>query len=366
MEFCSLMKLVSVLFGNFNSLDELGKNQFGVEAITTLVEAMTSPEYEGLLIIMAGYPHDMDAMLARNAGLKSRFTNRCDFQNWSADDSATYLLSHGAKKGFDVPGEAYETLYQAFSELIRLPGWANARDVLQVWDEILQRRANRVCNIRGYNREILMEDVDGALEKMINSRQSHPLPPHHPKTSMEEEGVADELGFNSDNFKIPKEDVVENKNDSYDDDSEQKEEKKEDNHSTGDDSEQKEEYEKEEASGREKEATDSEWQELCEAIRLQRQKEEDYRKLLEDMEIQRLEAIRQANAEQLARVEREILARMEAERKLEEQRLRAIERLRQLNNCPAGFNWFKVGGGWRCGGGSHFVTDEQLGRQFTT
>lgn len=41
------------------------------------------------------------------------------------------------------------------------------------------------------------------------------------------------------------------------------------------------------------------------------------------------------------------------------QRLQA--RLQKIGLCPAGFTWVKVGGGYRCTGGSHFVTDAQLG-----
>lgn len=57
-------------------------------------------------------------------------------------------------------------------------------------------------------------------------------------------------------------------------------------------------------------------------------------------------------------------AKEEAARKLREYQLQQ-ERLRQLMNCPAGFQWFKSGGGWRCGGGSHFVSDAELQAKFT-
>lgn len=50
---------------------ELGKGTFGEEALTTILAAMTDPEYK-LVIIIAGYPKDMEKMLARNVGLKSR------------------------------------------------------------------------------------------------------------------------------------------------------------------------------------------------------------------------------------------------------------------------------------------------------
>ena len=52
---------------------ELGKGAYGEEAITTLVAAMTDPEYK-LVVIIAGYPQDMEQMLAKNVGLKSRYS----------------------------------------------------------------------------------------------------------------------------------------------------------------------------------------------------------------------------------------------------------------------------------------------------
>jgi hypothetical protein len=78
--------------------------------------------------------------------------------------------------------------------------------------------------------------------------------------------------------------------------------------------------------------------------------------------------------EELQRVRREQEALMERLRKEKDQRLleeelarqRAVqERIRSICPCPAGFSWFQVGGGWRCGGGSHFVTQAELDRRFT-
>ncbi|KAG3238364.1 hypothetical protein PI124_g16669 [Phytophthora idaei] len=51
---------------------ELGKGMHGEEAMTTLVAAMTDPSYAGMVIVIEGYAKDMDVMLNRNAGLKSR------------------------------------------------------------------------------------------------------------------------------------------------------------------------------------------------------------------------------------------------------------------------------------------------------
>ena len=41
------------------------------------------------------------------------------------------------------------------------------------------------------------------------------------------------------------------------------------------------------------------------------------------------------------------------------------ERLRRIADCPAGYTWNKVSGGYRCAGGNHFVTEAELRRDYT-
>jgi hypothetical protein len=36
------------------------------------------------------------------------------------------------------------------------------------------------------------------------------------------------------------------------------------------------------------------------------------------------------------------------------------EKVQSIGKCPMGFAWHKEGGGWRCGGGSHFVSDLEI------
>lgn len=61
--------------------------------------------------------------------------------------------------------------------------------------------------------------------------------------------------------------------------------------------------------------------------------------------------------EQLDIVQRK---REEAERKRKEE-AKAQQKLRQMGVCVAGFRWIKQTGGYRCAGGSHWVSDSQLG-----
>ena len=51
---------------------ELGKGKFAIEALTSLVEYMTKDEYKHTSVIIAGYHEDIEEMLKKNEGLKSR------------------------------------------------------------------------------------------------------------------------------------------------------------------------------------------------------------------------------------------------------------------------------------------------------
>lgn len=83
----------------------LGQEMFGSEACDTLVAAMTDPQYAGLVVVIAGYPKDIDDMLARNAGLKSRFTHTLEFPDWEDNDCVEYFLERAKMKGFRLPTE---------------------------------------------------------------------------------------------------------------------------------------------------------------------------------------------------------------------------------------------------------------------
>jgi hypothetical protein len=73
---------------------------------------------------------------------------------------------------------------------------------------------------------------------------------------------------------------------------------------------------------------------------------------------QALAAVRALIAYQEQR--REELEQLDDEAREEEQDDEATmqERLQTRGPCPAGFPWFREGNGWRCGGGSHFVYDD--------
>src|SRR5690349_16907322 len=45
---------------------KLGEGMYGDEALTTILAGMTSDDYKGLIIVIAGYKKDIHQMLARN------------------------------------------------------------------------------------------------------------------------------------------------------------------------------------------------------------------------------------------------------------------------------------------------------------
>lgn len=60
-----------------------------------------------------------------------------------------------------------------------------------------------------------------------------------------------------------------------------------------------------------------------------------------------------------------IAERLEQERKEEEQRrkeeAKVQAKIRSMGICPAGYRWIKMGDGYRCGGGAHFLSNGELG-----
>ncbi|OQR96792.1 hypothetical protein THRCLA_21982 [Thraustotheca clavata] len=304
---------------------ELGEGHFGKEAMTTLVAAMTDPMYRGLVIIIAGYPADIDQMLNRNAGLKSRFARYFEFLDWSTTDCMLFMKDIFNKNNFNAEPDVFDLLEEKFDAVRVLPGWGNGRDVKQIWKALLNARASRVVGGPvGVEKFFSMDDVDGAFEEMLRARKpveqssglsydSTPFDPRLYQTSLPPMEPRFEILEETKNQ--VKENVLERENDQL----------------------PPAEIEEEPSCERDPGVSDVDWEELEAAKKA-------YAAHLENLK-------RLADAEKL----RQELAKAAA----------IQERIRQVSPCPVGYTWTKVGGGWRCAGGSHFVTDPQLNAQFT-
>lgn len=85
------------------------QDSFGLEAIDTLVKGMEDHRDE-LVVILAGYTKEMETFLTANSGLASRFPNRIEFPDYTADEllDITNLLARG--KGYRLAESCMEPL----------------------------------------------------------------------------------------------------------------------------------------------------------------------------------------------------------------------------------------------------------------
>ena len=383
----------------------LGLGPYGVEACDTIVQGMTSEEFRDVVIVIAGYPADIDDMLNRNAGLKSRFTHFFEFPDWEPEDCAAFFKQRGASEGFEVGTCVVEEFKQGCVELKSLNGWGNGRDVKKIWDEAKAERANRVCDTPEIERSLQLSDLQLAMSSMVAARK--------PKvsrisSSWKSEGWGNFRTQDSQND-IPssiKVDVSQNidsgaKNtqtdpfeeqsdvpDFPDDDAEVcfvNEERPDTAPDLRDDGVSDEAWarlqETKERDRLQMEEIAQEQAALDEFIAEQHIAEEEARIKLEidlrDMMQQKLERGEQERAIRLAEkaeARRRQLAELERRRRQEAQRntreelrkKQAIqERLRKVGLCPMGYVWHRVGGGWQCHAGGHYVTDQELEHTFT-
>ena len=169
----------------------LGNDQFGMDALNKLVSMMTEPEFSGgkMMIVLAGYEDDMHTMMARNVGLKSRFSRFINFEDWTEAKCCEFIFKalEGAKPhGYAIQEKNKCTfvIMEALAMLIDRPGWANARDAVTIVKEIEAARESRVARLMDNpaaqraratgepsDREPVTEaDVREAVEKFLASR----------------------------------------------------------------------------------------------------------------------------------------------------------------------------------------------------
>jgi SpoVK/Ycf46/Vps4 family AAA+-type ATPase len=117
-------KLVDSALGGVLFIDEAyalhneaysGGDAFGSEAVATLLKR-AEDDRERLVIVLAGYPQDMDRLLRSNPGLASRFSTRITFPSYSAEQLTRIAESIAGEAGDTFDPDAVPVLASIFSQ----------------------------------------------------------------------------------------------------------------------------------------------------------------------------------------------------------------------------------------------------------
>ncbi|KAB8232587.1 P-loop containing nucleoside triphosphate hydrolase protein [Aspergillus alliaceus] len=368
----------------------LAKGQFAKEAIDEIVACITHPKYaQKLIIILAGYEEDINRLMDINPGLTSRFPESIVFHGLDPNASITLLITLLRKqrdtlrekgKEFNIgilehlPADLRWKMHSCFEELCQTPNWANARDIQDLTKKIF---AKVIQNI-GAGRVVLTEsDILTQMGQMVKERSSQSRVGHshagrvvnHLPIATDTQDTAEPRMKASVSTSTttatniytlaqspdpdPNEPITSTPNTTV---------------------------------PRDAGVSDEIWNELqLDKLKAQ-QSEQVYHHLLQGMQTFK-DAFKQQHktaednsandsaikrAYEKERLHREIERRAQEEElerlrkkkaQIEEQRRKEAQtqrKLRQMGVCVMGYRWIKQSGGYRCAGGSHWVSDAQL------
>jgi hypothetical protein len=122
-----------------------GENDYGLEAIDMLVKTMD--EFAGrLLIIIAGYPREIEQFLNSNPGLSSRFAPSIQFPDYSVDELTLIFKNLADQEGYGYSPDVLQELKSKFNVIKWQDeiNFGNARAVKEVFEQMKGRLANRL------------------------------------------------------------------------------------------------------------------------------------------------------------------------------------------------------------------------------
>lgn len=146
---------------------------FGKEVVDTLVDEMTKHN-ENLVVVLAGYPKEMDQLLESNPGLRSRFKKFFLFPDYSSEELLAIIETY--VEGFQYQlSQGARTLLNQSIETHTFKG--NGRFATNLADEMIQAQAMRLMGA-AHEEDLIekaihieSEDVEKALNKFPLNRE---------------------------------------------------------------------------------------------------------------------------------------------------------------------------------------------------
>ncbi|KAK4548613.1 hypothetical protein LTR36_009523 [Oleoguttula mirabilis] len=360
-------KLIESCLGKVLFIDEayrLAEGGFAKEAVDQLVDCVTREEFLGkIVIILAGYENDINRLMDVNPGLSSRFPEVVDFKSMTPDDAFDLLARLFANKKrvnsavMSAPkAEFRDQVMECLSRLCDLENFASARDVQTLSKGMMGKMMKTFKASEGalaLTEQIVLEEIEKMIAERtrrarsamhtpkalpaLSAARTMEQPVHAPARNMVtaiETRAAQELEQHAGAEEQPAARV--------DDDAHEPNGPKQNKVAVRDvgvsgevwdqlqkDKRKEEEEQREVLRLKEEEAKLREWLKKCADAKRQRELDEIERKKKALEEKQKREAMEK-------------------------------EKLMKMGRCPVGYNWIRQSGGYRCAGGSHWVSDGDM------
>ena len=172
---------------------------FGQEAIDTILKAMEDNR-DDFVVIVAGYTEPMKKFIDSNPGLKSRFNKYIEFPDYNIDELEEIFNMNCKKYDYIVPEDVKHQIRALITarKIENIDNFANAREVRNLFEEIITNQARRIAAMAEPSEEdmmtILLEDLTDTVKKPEEEKKEEETSTEHAaeETPVEEDVPAEE------------------------------------------------------------------------------------------------------------------------------------------------------------------------------
>lgn len=168
---------------NLINSDNGGQDTFGNEAVATLMKRMEDDRGK-FIVIVAGYTDLTERFLDANPGLRSRFSDKIEFKDYSNEELMEIFTLKASHKGIELTEENTVMLLDSFDKLRVLPSFANGRTARVLLDNAMKSQSMRYSAAildnpdmtddekRAFLSRFTDEDIRNATERTIDVSSS--------------------------------------------------------------------------------------------------------------------------------------------------------------------------------------------------
>lgn len=121
------------------------ESDFGREAIDTIVK-LVEDRRDRVVVVMAGYPEEMEQLVSANPGLRSRFPRTIAFPDYDTDELVAIFGLRCDAGGYHPTAEALDAVRSHLDAVPRTKGFGNGRVARNLFEAAVARHASRVVD----------------------------------------------------------------------------------------------------------------------------------------------------------------------------------------------------------------------------